>query len=80
MHLREVDPPKNTDILDIKKSRLLVVDDDPTQLRFYLQGLSSQYCCQFARSANEAVTFARQFPQPDLIILDVVMPDLGVLK
>ena len=77
MHLREVDPPKNTDILDIKKSRLLVVDDDPTQLRFYLQGLSSQYCCQFARSANEAVTFARQFPQPDLIILDVVMPDLG---
>jgi diguanylate cyclase (GGDEF)-like protein len=61
----------------VKRSRLLIVDDDPTQLRFYLQGLNDVYHCQFATSASEAITFARQFPQPDLIILDVVIPNVN---
>ena len=77
MQLKQVKTHNYTHIVDAKKSRLLVVDDDPTQLRFYLHGLSKQYHCQFARCANEAINFARQIPQPDLIILDVGMPDLG---
>ncbi|WP_412971569.1 diguanylate cyclase domain-containing protein [Glaciecola sp. MF2-115] len=77
MHLRQVATNYTIDSIDSKKSRLLVVDDDPTQLRFYLHGLSKEYHCQFARSGNEAISFARRIPQPDLIILDVVMPDLG---
>lgn len=77
MQLKHVAANNIADLIDNKKSRLLVVDDDPTQLRFYLQGLSKLYHCQFARSASDAISFARQFPQPDLIILDVVMPGLG---
>ena len=68
-----IKPVKST----VKRARLLIVDDDPTQLRFYLQGLNDVYHCQFATSASEAITFARQFPQPDLIILDVVIPNVN---
>ena len=77
MHLKPVAAPTVNDLVDTKTARLLVVDNDPSQLRFYLQGLSKRYQCQFARHANDAINFARQFPQPDLIILDVVMPELG---
>lgn len=77
MQLGEFEAANINDLVDTKTARLLVVDDDPNQLRFYLQGLSKQYQCQFARSASDAINHARQFPQPDLIILDVVMPDLG---
>jgi diguanylate cyclase (GGDEF)-like protein len=77
MQLREITTPNISELDVAKKSRLLVVDDDPNQLRFYLQGLSKQYYCQFARTAHDAINYARQFPQPDLIILDVGMPGLG---
>jgi diguanylate cyclase (GGDEF)-like protein len=77
MQLEQVAASGTTDMVDVKKSRLLVVDDDPSQLRFYLKGLSKLYHCQFARCATDAINFSRQFPQPDLIILDVIIPDLG---
>ncbi|MDT0583656.1 diguanylate cyclase domain-containing protein [Brumicola blandensis] len=77
MPLQQVVPTIKPVKSAVKRSRLLIVDDDPTQLRFYLQGLNDVYHCQFASSASEAVTFARQFPQPDLIILDVVLPDVN---
>ncbi len=77
MQLKEITTAHISALDDVKKSRLLVVDNDPNQLRFYLQGLSKQYYCQFARTAHDAISYARQFPQPDLIIVDVVMPDLG---
>jgi len=77
MQQREITQLNISELDVAKKSRLLVVGDDPNQLRFYLHGLSKQYYCQFARTAHDAINYARQFPQPDLIILDVVMPDLG---
>ncbi len=76
MPLRQVVPTVKAVKSAVKRARLLIVDDDPTQLRFYLQGLNDIYHCQFATSASEAITYARQFPQPDLIILDVVMPNV----
>lgn len=77
MPLQQVVPTIKPVKSAVKRSRLLIVDDDPTQLRFYLQGLNDVYHCQFASSASETVTFARQFPQPDLIILDVVLPNVN---
>lgn len=77
MQLKEITIPHINALDVVKKSRLLVVDDDPNQLRFYLHGLSKQYYCQFARTAHDAISYARQFPQPDLIILDVVIQDIG---
>lgn len=76
MQLRNTTTPHFDDTSEAIKSRILVVDDDPTQLRFYLQGLKDLYHCHFAKTANEAIVRARRFPQPDLILLDVIMPDL----
>lgn len=55
--------------------RILVVDDSPVDLQFILNGLSDHYAVSFATSAKEAICLAHQFPQPDLILLDVVMPE-----
>ena len=57
--------------------RLLVVDDSPADLHFLLNGLSDNYIVSFASSAQEAISLANQFPQPDLVLLDVVMPEVS---
>ncbi|MBF7074363.1 diguanylate cyclase [Glaciecola sp. MH2013] len=62
---------------EAKRARLLIVDDDSHQVRFYLNGLSKIYHCSFSGKAENALQLARQFPQPDLIILDVVMPEVN---
>ena len=56
--------------------RILVVDDSPMDLQFLLNGLSDNFVVSFASSAKEALSLANQFPQPDLMLLDVVMPEI----
>lgn len=56
--------------------RILVVDDSPIDLHFLLNGLSDNFVVSFASSADEALCLANQFPQPDLILLDVLMPEI----
>jgi diguanylate cyclase (GGDEF)-like protein len=62
---------------ELKRARLLIVDDDSHQVRFYLNGLSKLYQCSFSGKPDNALRIAKQFPQPDLIILDVVMPEIN---
>lgn len=61
---------------DSRPYRILVVDDSPMDLHFILNGLSDNFSVSFASSAQEALCLANQFPQPDLILLDVVMPEI----
>ena len=58
------------------RARLLLVDDDSSQLNFYMASLSRDYDCEFAKSAKEALEVARNYPLPDLIVLDVEMPNV----
>lgn len=62
------------------RARLLLVDDDTTQLNFYMASLSRDYDCEFAKSAKEAMQVARNYPLPDLIVLDVEMPNVDGFK
>lgn len=58
-------------------SRILVVDDSPTE-RFFMSELlvKNGYLVSMAESGEEAVSQARQ-TQPDLIVMDVVMPGMN---
>lgn len=55
---------------------ILVVDDSPLDLHFLLNGLSDNFVVTFASSAQETLCLVNQFPQPDIILLDVVMPEM----
>jgi two-component system response regulator VicR len=56
--------------------RILVVDDEPAQLRLFDQLLSGQgYFVMKASGGREAVRIVHE-NKPDLILLDVMMPEL----
>ena len=61
------------------KDRILVVDDDPDILQFVEMNLDMEgFDAQTAESGRVALEVARQRP-PDLILLDVMMPELDGL-
>lgn len=54
---------------------VLVVDDEPANLKVLKLVLQEQYRLIFARSGEEALSIAKR-EQPDLILLDVMMPGM----
>ena len=66
-------PDSNT---DLKGARILLVDDTPANLSVLCQLLESEGCnISMAPNGPAALKVATQAP-PDLILLDVVMPDM----
>jgi putative two-component system response regulator len=61
---------------DDRRPRLLLVDDEPTNLHVLRQILGDDYRLQFATDGARALQLARQQP-PDLILLDIMMPQLN---
>ena len=60
--------------------RILVVDDDPRVLSLMRRGLSFEgYAVDVAVDGKEALAIARDRP-PDLVVLDVMMPELDGLE
>lgn len=57
------------------QSNILVVDDEPTNLRVLNQLLNDTYKLTFAKSGQEALRLVEK-EQPDLILLDVMMPEM----
>ncbi|GGW62202.1 response regulator [Alishewanella tabrizica] len=55
--------------------KILVVDDEPVNLRVLKQILQDHYQLMFATSAAQALALLKQHT-PDLILLDVMMPDM----
>lgn len=55
--------------------KLLVVDDEPVNLRVLKGVLSDDYALVYAKNGQEALRLAAQ-ESPDLILLDVMMPDM----
>ncbi|QOP41165.1 response regulator [Sulfurimonas marina] len=56
------------------QKKLLVVDDESTNLHFLDAILGSDYDVHLASNASDAIESAQSF-QPDLILLDIQMPD-----
>jgi len=55
---------------------ILIVDDNPTNLRMLGEMLRPFYRIRLADSGAEALRIAGSRPQPDLILLDVMMPGM----
>ena len=64
-----------------EKAKILVVDDEPSMLRYLRTVLEAEsYHVQTVRSGIEAVARIRQEPAPDLVLLDVLMPEVDGLQ
>ncbi len=58
-----------------QRPRLLLVDDEPTNLQLLRQVLDKDYRLLFATDGERALALARA-QQPDLVLLDVMMPGM----
>ncbi len=58
------------------KMKILLVDDSKVAMTMYKEGLSDDlYEKKYAHNGNEALLFYKSW-QPDLIVLDIVMPEM----
>lgn len=60
-----------------KKARILIVDDEKMNLKVLADLLKKEYSPILARSGAQALKHALSDTPPDLILLDVVMPEMG---
>ncbi|MEN9657126.1 MAG: hypothetical protein RL571_591 [Pseudomonadota bacterium] len=56
---------------------LLVVDDEPSNIEMLAAMLDDQYELRFAVSGHDALIAIKELPKPDLILLDVMLPDMN---
>src|SRR6266481_2848032 len=70
----------------VEKKLVLVVDDAPANLQVVRSILKDDFKIRVATSGAKALELVKEKPQPDLILLDVTMPDMdgyevcGILK
>jgi len=60
----------------INKKLILLVDDTPANIQVAHNILKDSYTIRIATNGTRALDLAKTSPQPDLILLDVMMPDL----
>jgi two-component system, sensor histidine kinase and response regulator len=58
------------------KRTILVVDDEPVNIHILLGTLKSDYAILVATNGQEALDLAAKMPMPDLILLDIMMPEM----
>lgn len=58
------------------RKTILVVDDAPVNIQFLCGVLKSSYKVKAATNGEKALEIAHKDPQPDLILLDILMPDM----
>jgi putative two-component system response regulator len=75
---RTLDTTISRKSLSTKTSRIVIIDDEPAQLRILQQNLIDAGYSNFATTtdASEAVHLIRQ-ERPDLVLLDIVMPEIS---
>jgi sigma-B regulation protein RsbU (phosphoserine phosphatase) len=59
-----------------KKPKVLIVDDAPENIQVLMGTLKNQYAIVAATSGEKALKLAVAEPQPDLILLDIMMPGM----
>lgn len=62
--------------MSVQHATILVVDDDPGNIAVIGDLLRPDYQVKVANSGGRALQLAAQEPIPDLILLDVMMPDM----
>lgn len=60
-----------------KNQSILIVDDTPTEIHLLIEHLKHEYAIQVATSGQAALALLAGGYVPDVILLDVVMPDMN---
>ncbi len=60
-----------------EKARILIVDDEKMNLKVLADLLKDEYSPVLARNGEQALQHAFSETPPDLILLDVIMPEMG---
>jgi diguanylate cyclase (GGDEF)-like protein/PAS domain S-box-containing protein len=61
----------------VEKPLLLLVDDMPANIHFLAASMGDLYRIKIATSGQKALDIAAQVEKPDLILLDVMMPEMN---
>ena len=61
---------------ELDKLIILVIDDTPDNLVIMASLLEDQYAVKVANRGEKGLKIARSYPQPDLILLDIMMPKM----
>jgi len=56
--------------------RILIVDNEPSNIQVLIAVLQRDYTLTVANSGAKALTMALRHPHPNLILLDIMMPDI----
>lgn len=59
------------------KIKVLFIDDNPLDLQIILNQLSDQFEVTFATNGREALFYATQLPMPDILLVDIHMPNMN---
>ena len=59
-----------------EKPLILIVDDTPMNIRVLGTALKEDYQIRVATNGEEALEMATKLPVPDLILLDIMMPEM----
>jgi len=59
-----------------QERKILLVDDEPANLEALIEAMEQKYQVSVAINGARALKLAAAEPQPDLILLDVVMPEM----
>lgn len=59
-----------------QRTTILIVDDEPTNLAVLTQILQADYRVRAARSGELALRAVASDPRPDLVLLDIMMPEM----
>jgi diguanylate cyclase (GGDEF)-like protein len=63
-------------MMEEQKQQVLIVDDNPLNIQVLAEGLSREYRVKIATRGEKALEIADTLPRPDLILLDVMMPEM----
>lgn len=61
---------------DFQRQKILIVDDEPSNIRTLVEILEEDYYIIVATSGAEAIECAASEEPPDLILLDIIMPNM----
>jgi len=59
-----------------KQATILIVDDTPENIKILTALLKNDYKTKIATNGIDALNIAKIYPMPDLILLDIMMPNM----
>ena len=62
--------------MNAKTKKILVIDDSPEDIQFVMENLKDEFAILAATSGQKGLELAAKEPKPDVILMDVVMPEM----